>query len=319
MSRRPKLDYDFCPLPRKRHPAWAGVSLHMKGLMLSLFELADGAPITTSGNWLDSLCKQMQIDGRDRPNVRKSLLDLQSKGVLVVSQEAVSVAFFPHVQVTPVDVPSTSGRRPLDVPSTSPQPPLDIPLESTTRNDSGHKSQTDRQTDKKDIHTTARAPERAKPVESGVSLPDWTDREPPLSAESPEVIGCVWYRELLGRDGPPLHTCRRDYAWIGSQKAADRLQVARNVRATTWAASNISKVTTSHVVRFWASYLEGPRNGPQQVMKVSPKDQAYTRMKECEKAYREAERYGEPTDALMAKWQQATKDWSALPVEARAS
>ena len=153
----------------------------------------------------------------------------------------------------------------------------------------------------------------------GDSLPPWTERAAPVTAESPEIIGLRWYRELLGRDGPPVSTCRADYTWIGSRKPDERLQVARNIRATTWAASNLSKVTTGHVVRFWAQYADGPRNGPAQVIKVSPKTQAYERMKALEKAYREAERYGEPTEKHMTAWRAATAEWSALPEEARAS
>lgn len=194
MSRRPKLDYDFCPLPRKRHPAWAGVSLYVKGLMLSLFELADGAPITVEGDWLESLCKQMHINGRDRPNVRKALLELQFKGALKASSAAVSVAFFPHDQLTPIERPSDVHPTSIATESTSIACPSAVqayvPLESNARNDSGHKTQTDRQTEETERERRERARESSARFEKP-PLPAAPPELPPTPAESDSWLR-VW-------------------------------------------------------------------------------------------------------------------------------
>lgn len=262
---RTKIAYDFCPLPRRWHAGWANHdTAHARGVRVALFELADGGPVPVHGaDWLESLCKQMQFHGRERPNVRKTLKAFAADGLLGWDGCGhVIVAFLPGAELLPSVVdPSSTGSRvvadrsPFVVdPSSSGngvvgewlanEQPLNNPLQSSQRNDSSHVRQTDRQTDKKD--ETEETREAARAVSS--------------VSPRPELIGFRWFAALWGRsemDVPPLHSFLRAHQWIGSRTSEERDRVAEAIRADEWCKANKHIVDPDHITKRWQRYLGG--------------------------------------------------------------
>lgn len=299
---RAKVGYEFCPTPRRRHAAWAGATVFETGLRERLFELNDGGAITVEGDWLESLCKQAAVNGRERPPARKVMLDWQSRGLLFVDGLTVSIVVRHDAELRPVVVESSS----IGSESSSSGRRTQVQLKQKPRNDSnpvGETDETRREETEENTTTTLQGP-------SVVSAPPvWVDRSP--ENQNP-ILGYKWFEQLKGGIAPALHTCQRDYNWIGARPASERLRVAQSVTQTQWCADNRGKVTPSHVVRYWASYLDGPRNREEAVASVTPVQAAYQKMKAAEKAYREAEKYREPTDDLWTAWNAATNEYSEL-------
>lgn len=140
----------------------------------------------------------------------------------------------------------------------------------------------------------------------------------PKSKTRPDLDGFNWFNTLKGGAAPPLHTCKVDYEWIGGRPAPERHQVAQSIANTQWCADNRRNVTPAHVVKYWESYLEGPRNRQQIAVSVNPIDVAHGLMKSAEKAYHEAHRYNEPTEPALAAWEAATAHYQTVS-KARAS
>lgn len=144
--------------------------------------------------------------------------------------------------------------------------------------------------------------------------PAWVSK----STTRPDLDGFNWFNQLKGGAAPPLRTCKLDYEWIGGRTPAERHQVAQNIAATQWCADNRKNVTPAHVVKYWESYVEGPRNRQQLAVSVNPLDVAHGLMKSAEKAYHEAHRYNEPIEPALKAWEAATENYNALS-KARAS
>jgi len=258
MSR--KVGYEFSPLPKKWHAAWADLSMPMRGLRASLFELADGGPITVDGDWLTSLCKQMNVGGRERPNVRKSLLDLQARGVLAVDGQTVSICFRPDSQLhRPVADLSAIGRG------------SDIPIDSTPQNDSTTVRQKERREEnRREKMMSACAPERATAPEP----------RPPIDTsklqQRPEDVGFRFVASLLGRspfDIAPVGSFPREYAHIGSKPAEERERVRVAVEATQYFIENPAWCDAKKLAADWPKLLA---DRPKPVLKqlvATPREQ----------------------------------------------
>lgn len=105
MSRR-KLEYEFLPFPATLHPLWSGCTNAMLGLCVRLFRLSKGHAVRVYGqDWKESVCKQMELHGRERPATRKLLSMLHSDGIITVVGDNVTIRFHPDVQ----DEPSEEG------------------------------------------------------------------------------------------------------------------------------------------------------------------------------------------------------------------
>lgn len=76
-----------------------------------------------------------------------------------------------------------------------------------------------------------------------------------------EIAGFNFVAGLLGRDSfsvPPVGSHLRDYTWIGSRPAEERLAVSNAVHADPWCVANPQEVDAPHLVRRWQRYLRGP-------------------------------------------------------------
>lgn len=240
MSRRPRLDYDFCPMPRRWHAAWAGSSLFETGLRDRLFELNDGEPIPFEGDWMDSLCKQAAVNGRERPPARKAMLEWQSRGLLIVNGQWVWICCRHDAQPRrPVAEPTHNGSTSNPQPTHN-APTSNIQLDSSTRNNSNHVGETDRQTEETE-RVRARAPARSV-------------------ASRPDIVGFNFVASLLGRDVfsiAPLGSYRDEYHWIGTRPADERESVAKAVAADEWCTTNPGHVDAAHLQKGWQKYLNG--------------------------------------------------------------
>jgi hypothetical protein len=248
---RARIAYDFCPLPRRWHAGWANHdTAHARGVRDALFELADGGPIPVHGaDWLESLCKQMQFHGRERPNVRKTLKALAAEGLLAWDGSGmVRACFLPGSELlrSVVDrsanvVDRSATRHRVVADRSANEQPLSIPNESSARNDSSHVPQTDRQ-------------DRLEETR-GEGAAHVSSVQP-----RPELIGFRWFASLWGRsemDVPPLHSFLRAHQWIGSRTSDERDQVAQAVQADEWCRANKHMVSPDHLAKFWPKYLGG--------------------------------------------------------------
>lgn len=261
---RARIEYDFCPMPRRWYAGWSNhQGLYARGLRAALFELADGGPIPVHGaDWLASLCNQMAIHGKDRPNVRKALKQFVADGLIGCDGTHVRGRFLPDAGPVEHRADIETKRAVIETKRAEidPQPcrnhdltsgTIPLPLESTPRNDSGRISQTDRQTDKTD-HTDARA--GATPETGGGGL------VPIEPIRKLETEGYLWLQNVLGTLPADLGSWRREYALIAGKPAAERAAVARHVLATPYIAERRSKATPGHLLKFWAQFVEGPRS-----------------------------------------------------------
>jgi len=257
---RAKIGHEFCPLPRKWYAGWAHhQGFYARGLRDALFELADGAPIPVHGSdWLSSVCSQLCVHGKDRPNVRRALKLFVADGLIGFDGEVVRGRFLPDsgpvAHRVPIESQPTPNRLPIESQSSPNQvedrsktgQSLPLPLESTPRNDSGRISQTDRQNRQTD-HTDARAREAGGVV-------------PIEPARKLEIEGYKWLESVLGSTPPDLGSWRREYALIASKPAAERAAVGRHAMATQYIRDKRSKANPGHLVKYWDDFVAGPRS-----------------------------------------------------------
>jgi hypothetical protein len=288
---RSKVGYDFYPVPQDIAPEWAVLPYQTRMLGVSLWMLGRGEPIPVPGNWVVYLCGKLEITGPDRPNISRSLLRLRELGLLSVC-----------------DGSATCLLRVCQVSAAC------LPLVCTVSDErKAAKSFKAPSTEEKRLEETDKTITEGGP--SVVSAPPaWV----PKSTSRPDLDGFNWFLELKGGQAPPLRTCKLDYEWIGGRPLAERHQVAQNIAATQWCADNRKNVTPAHVVKYWESYVEGPRNRQQLAVSVNPLDVAHGLMKSAEKAYHEAHRYNEPIEPALKAWEAATDHYNALS-KARAS
>jgi hypothetical protein len=235
----------------------------MRGLMFSLFELADGEPVTVEGDWLESLCKQMQVDGRDRPNARKSLLDLQARGVLWIDGQTVSVCFRPDSQLRRVVADLSANV----VDSLANGRGSDIPIDSTPRNDTTHVRQTDKTDKKEETRESARA--------------------------RPDLVGFTWYcqtLELLPTSAPAPGSWRDQYTYMGSKPDAERSTVAAAIRGDAWCMANKHLVSPEHVRKHWQKYLGGDARPVLKQSVATPREEIAAAREACRAAQIEVNR-----------------------------
>lgn len=261
---RAKIGHEFCPMPRKWHAGWARhKSLFARGLRDALFEFADGAPMAVHGeDWLESVCMQLCIDGRDRPNVRKALKAFQASGLIAYDGAGrVVFCFLPGAQLVttvapPSDVGPTTVERPSNDRRTTVELPSNIPLESNPWNDSGRVSQTDRRD--RQTEETQHAGASAREVSSVQPRPD--------------LIGFRWFAALWGRsemDVPPLHSFQRAHAWIGARTPEERTRVAEAIQSDEWCRANKHLIDPDHITKRWQRYLGG---APKTVVRADPRE-----------------------------------------------
>lgn len=132
--KKQKLGYEFIPFPKTLHPLWKESTNAMLGLCLRLYALGQGKPIRVFGEWKESLCKQMDIRGRERPITYQMLLKLRADGRLGVAGDTVSVCFRPDDDLhAPVTESSAIGDAPVSDRSETGNA-VDIPTESSQRN-----------------------------------------------------------------------------------------------------------------------------------------------------------------------------------------
>ncbi len=74
------------------------------------------------------------------------------------------------------------------------------------------------------------------------------------------ISGKVWFREAMGADHFDLDSWRSEFAKMWRAPAPERLAVARSLAADSWVQGNRKKAHPGHVVKFWAEYVDGPRN-----------------------------------------------------------
>lgn len=260
---RAKIGHEFCPMPRKWHAGWAHHDgAHARGVRNALFELADGASIPVHGaDWLESLCKQMQFHGRERPNVRKTLKAFAADGLIAWDGAGlVLVCFLPGAELvrsvvdrSPFVVDSSSTGSRLVTDRLANEHPLNIPLESTPRNDSGHDRQTDRRDRKKE-----------ETEENAGASASMHARE--------DLLGFKFVASLLGRNTfgiPPLGAFTRDYTWLGARPESERAAVKLAVEADPWCQANKHLVDAPHLCKRWQRYLGG---APKPVVRVDNRE-----------------------------------------------
>jgi hypothetical protein len=283
MSRRPKLDYDFCPMPRRRHAAWAGASLFETGLRDRLFELNDGGPITVDGPWEESLCKQAAVNGPDRSNARRALRKWVARRLLSVDGSTVSIVFrhgeslrvqsevtpgslAPHSEVTPGSVRGQS----------------EVTFDSTPRNDSNHVGETDRQTDETE-RVRARARESSARFEKppvGEAPPNTPPSEP--KPVSPELQCWKLYQRALGTEHLMLAPNHREALSVLASAAKGEADGATQGEAFDRAVQRILAAWMAE--KYWKDKRPGLRNlaerieagnlvRPKSVAKVLPFEQ----------------------------------------------
>lgn len=111
------------------------------------------------------------------------------------------------------------------------------------------------------------------PILDPIPIPDLplTSRSshPPLAHNSqprarderePHVIGYCWHSDTFnaGQGAPSMHAWREMYAEIGRKNPAERSAVARHAKASPHIASDRSKASPKHLLRFWDQLVQGP-------------------------------------------------------------
>lgn len=260
---RQKIGYEFMPFPKRLHPLWKGQPMGALGICLKLFELNEGRDVKYYGDdWMAWLCLQMDIHGRDRPNVRKTLARLQELGLIGVSGDLVSFCFRDDDELRV----SLSADRALTNTSPTPaqhqpipsscsdehQPTSDstFPLDLSVENDSGQKIQTDKTEETRQDESNAQA--RACTRE--------TVAEVVQLSQAPEYIGFRWLNLALGGAAPDFGSWRSDYERIGVKPEAERSAVAQHMLASDYIVENRRKAKPDHLLKYWADFVDGPRN-----------------------------------------------------------
>jgi hypothetical protein len=91
--KRGKIGYDFCPLPRKRHPAWRALK-HLLGNCIpeKFWLLNDGKPVQVHGDdWRVSICRDLAIEARHRKHWCDAMREAERAGLLTHSEGFVSI------------------------------------------------------------------------------------------------------------------------------------------------------------------------------------------------------------------------------------
>ena len=245
MTKRSKLGYDFCPLPRKRARAWSTMK-HLLGRSLAteLFMLNDGKPIEVDGDWRVDLCRQLSIHGRHRGNWCQAMDEAFTLGLLTVGNGCVEIHYQTHTKPTP-----TADQ--LNTKATPTNNQIDTHSDLTVENHLKDDSQTDRDRQRQDkTERLSHVPERAQPEPAQV-----------VEIRTALAVGFSWLSDTWyqGLGGPDRDQWKAEYEKIGKWTAAERATIAKHMAQTPYLQKKRGKATPAHIVKYREEFLEGPR------------------------------------------------------------
>lgn len=258
-----RIGYEFSPLPRRWYAGWAAhQGFYARGLRDALFEFADGGPIPIHGpDWLASVCNQLQVHGKDRPNVRRALKAFVADGLLGFDGAVVRGRFLPDADPVPHRAETTPDRLRIESGSTPDRVEVrsksgqshPLPLESTPCNDSTLISQTEEREETEETSSCVRAPAR-ETVDVVVAL-----RPPVQTPTSMANIGARRIFEATTRTFSAATTKHREQLHeIGLKPAAEWAQAAAVLRAASAKAGNVANMLTpEHILANWHWYSQG--------------------------------------------------------------
>jgi hypothetical protein len=84
MSRSKAIGYPFNAIPSDIAPEWLALPFQTRALGPALWILGGGEPIPVIADWAPFLCMQLQIGGKERPNIVRALYRVQELGLLIV-------------------------------------------------------------------------------------------------------------------------------------------------------------------------------------------------------------------------------------------
>lgn len=218
-----KVGFPFIPVPETLQRGWYALK-HILGPCIPdrIHRLGGGGTVSFAGDWRVDLCRQMSIGGRHRSVWCQAFQEAEAAGLITVGQSTLTV-------------------HSLDTHSTLTDTSLDTHLGSSARNDSGPISQIRREEIRED-HT---------------SCEDARARDTQGSA----AIGFRWLEKLTGAQNPPARSFQADYAFIGSRPEAERVLVATHAKLTEYFREEPGLMRQpAHFVKYWASFVDGPRN-----------------------------------------------------------
>lgn len=147
-----KVGYEFAAVPLDIAPEWGALPFQTRMLGIALWLHGHGAPIPVPmGSWESHLCRELKVNGQDRPNITRALRRLSELGLLRVLDGSATC-------LLRVLRPSSEGLLP-----------------ATVENHSTPKSQIDKSREIKERETRTR--EVVEPLPPPEALPD-----PPLAA-----------------------------------------------------------------------------------------------------------------------------------------
>lgn len=209
-----RVGYPFVPAPQRLSLLWSECSFFERAVAGEAFRSVQGQPSRFSGDWRDALCCAMAVPGKERPNVKRALASLQSRGLIVVENGTIDVLFVD----AQVDVRTTSDASQVAVRSTSGRGQVAVSLESSQRNHSSHDPQIERidRSDKTDRYAPAYARE-----EPPIQDPEpWRERPSVLETPAGRVRVAFEQRYLEKRAVPPrwspkaIEACAAISGWV---------------------------------------------------------------------------------------------------------
>jgi len=271
---RSKLTYEFTPFPKKRHSLWKTLPHSALGLCVQLFELGEGGSVKFYGDdWMSWLCMELNINGKDRPNIRKTLRRMQELGLIGVRGGLVSFCFksddelLTSDKIAPATLPVVTKTSSADDAQVESQPCLGqhqpttdhtaeldtqslLPLDLSVGNDSGQKTQTE-ENRREETRTERNSQSAREPESDGIVV----------ELKTPLAIGYSWLSDIwyAGGGAPDREAWRAEYEKIGKWSAVERATIARHMAATPYLKQKRSKATPGHIVKFREAFLEGPR------------------------------------------------------------
>lgn len=187
-----KLEYAFSPVPSERHPRWFEVTTYQRfvGLEVALLQYGNGSRppgIPVGQDWLESVCRSMAINGRDRKYVKPALEALFEAGLLVVRDGMARVLF--TAEELAANAQKAALREPCGVLPVSYRDPTGIlPVslsDLTPQNDSTHTSQI-REEEIRIEERETRAREVTPPIETS-ETPPAVEPTPPAEPAPPNA------------------------------------------------------------------------------------------------------------------------------------
>lgn len=253
-------------LPVKLPRAWYKVSPYARFLGIELFRHCDDAyqgviDTTSAAEWMDDICRKLEVDGPNRPATKTALTALVSSNLIRVFED--------HIFV---DLGQKGARS--DTCRTAEQAPSPAPAKKrvriTVRSRSDHGQNT---VISPSDHVSTQTVENIKliPPRIGeerigedkiVNCPTYQSKiASPLSV--PVAIAYRWLCDTwyAGAGAPDIQHWRADYEKIGSWTPEFRTRVAAGMQASTWLKANRGRATPAHIVKCKESYASGKPDG----------------------------------------------------------